>query len=149
MHNDKGFTLLELIVVLAIGAVLTAVAVHTISSRVPGQHLKGASLAFQSDLNRAKMEALKSRKQYKVTVSGNSYTFLIGNLASGSSSWTADSTMSLPYPDVTFSSTSGDFIFDPRGTASSTGTGNIVLTNSATTATRTISVSLAGRIRST
>lgn len=143
MRNNKGFTVLELVIALAIGAVLTAVAVHTISSKIPGKHLSGATLALQSDLSLAKMEALKSGKQYMVTVSGSSYTFSVGDKASGSGTWTIDSSSALPYPDVTL--TGGPIVFDPRGTVSSST--DITLENSEGIK-RTISVSIAGRIRS-
>ena len=145
MGNKKGFTVLELAFVLAIAGILGGIAFHSISSAVPGKHLSGATSAFQSDLNRAKMAALKSGKQYRVTVSGSDYTLSVGDLASGSTSWTADATASLPYPDVTFDNTSGNFIFDPRGTASQTA--DIILTNDEGE-TRTVSVTIAGRIRS-
>lgn len=145
MQNNKGFTLLELIFVLVIGAILAAIAVGTISSRVPGKHLNGSAQVFRSDLNRAKMEALRSGRQYQVTVNNNNYTISIGDRASGSVTWTQVATESLPYADVTFLTTSGNFTFDPRGTASQTA--NIVLTN-VDGDSRTLSVTVAGRIRS-
>lgn len=142
MQNNKGFTVLELVVVLAIGVVMVAIAVGKISSGVPGHHLNGAALTLRTELNNAKTQALQDGVQYKVTVSGNSYSFWKGTLASGAAFPSATETKNLPYPDVSLSG--GDFIFDPRGTASSTA--DIVLTNEA--GTRTFSVSIAGRIRS-
>lgn len=145
MRNSKGFTVMELAVVLTIACILSGIAIHTLSASAPGKHLSGAVAAFQNDLTRARMEALKNGRQYKVAVSGSDYTLSMGDKAAGSTVWTADTTGSLPYPDVTFDSASGDFTFDPRGTASQTA--DIVLKNGKGE-TRTLSVTVAGRIRS-
>ena len=145
MQNNKGFTVLELVVVLAIGVVMVAIAVGKISSGVPGHHLNGAALTLRTELNNAKTQALQNGVQYEVSVSGNEYTFTKGDLSSGTDFTDGSlpkTTRPLPYSDVTLSG--GPFVFDPRGTAS--WTNDITLTNDA--GTRTFSVTVAGRIRS-
>jgi hypothetical protein len=115
----------------------------SIGRGLQGKYLKGTTRTLRSDLNTAKMRALKDGVQYKVTVNDGSYTFWSGDLASGSTSWTSVTTTLAPHSSIVLSG--GDFIFDPRGTASMSAP--ITLTNSHGV-TRTLTVTLAGRIQS-
>lgn len=144
--NNKGFTVLEMVVVLAIGATMAALAIGKISSSVPAQHLNGATLALRTELTNAKTQALKDGVQYQVSVGGNEYTFTKGDLSSGTDftdTTLVSTTKPLPYSDITL--TGGPIVFDPRGTVSNNPA--ITVTNDESDF-RTISVTIAGRIRS-
>ena len=61
----RGFTLAELLVVIAIFGILTAVVLPSFVAMLPGIYLKGAVQQLYSDLQRAKIEAIK-RNVYTV-----------------------------------------------------------------------------------
>lgn len=61
----RGFTLTELLVVIAILGILTAVVLPGFVAMLPGIYLKGAVQQLYSDLQRAKIEAIK-RNVYTV-----------------------------------------------------------------------------------
>ena len=144
MKREKGFTLIELLVVIAIAALLAMTGYQSIASRAPGQQLAGAGQEFRSELNRVKTLALRDRVQYRVTVSGTSYSILKGNQSTGSTAWTTEATRQLGFEGINLNG--GPFTFDPRGTAISLD--NIRMTNSEGTRTITLTLTVAGRIRS-
>lgn len=63
----SGFTLLELLVTLAIAAVLAAVVLGGASALVPRSQVKSAAQKLRADLQQAKMEAVKNNRECLVT----------------------------------------------------------------------------------
>lgn len=64
--NYRGFTLLELLVVMAIIAILTAMSVPAISGYLKGAKLKGGTRQVASALRQARTLAITKRKNYMV-----------------------------------------------------------------------------------
>ncbi len=66
MRNQKGFTLIELIVVIAIIAIVTGILMPVYYSMRPKFSLYGAARQLQGDLKWAKMQAIMKNNEFKV-----------------------------------------------------------------------------------
>jgi prepilin-type N-terminal cleavage/methylation domain-containing protein len=88
---DQGFTLLEVLVVMAIMAVLSAIAIPGFSRWLPNYRLKGAARDLYSNIQLAKMGAVKENGEWAVVfnTAGNSYQIVSGG-ADRTYSTTAD-----------------------------------------------------------
>jgi len=75
-NRDSGFTMIELIVVIACIAVLTAVAVPSVSAWLPRYRLQSAANEVLSDMQFARMAAIKNSQDCEMnfTASSNQYT---------------------------------------------------------------------------
>ncbi len=129
--GEDGFTLIELMVTIAIVGIITAITVAGYLSWKPGYVFRGAVSQVRGDLNRAKMRAVETRRQCRVTFTVNGYTIEDGNRTMNSTQWgnidangvftagTARQTYTLnKYPQITLSNITGNPVFSPRGTAS-------------------------------
>jgi len=147
MNEESGFTLIELMVVIGIVAVLTAIAVPSFIGRLPARRLESAANDVNSAIRVARLSAVKKNtsailqfdvddESYLITVAGS--TVKSGKMPAG-----------VDLQDVFLSNQStpapgGLIMFDSRGFA--TPPVDIVLQNTAGT-TRTIQVNLTGGSR--
>ena len=76
-NGNNGFTLLETLVTLGILAVLLAITVPSVSSFLPGYRLKSAAQDLYSNMQSAKMEAVRRNADCTIIfdVANNLYTF--------------------------------------------------------------------------
>ena len=68
MNNNKGFTLTELIIVIAIVAILTAVAVPSVISWRSNWKVSGAARQVMASLQDAKLQAVKTNSDFTVNL---------------------------------------------------------------------------------
>ncbi|MBU0945619.1 MAG: GspH/FimT family protein [Proteobacteria bacterium] len=66
MKKNNGFSLVELIIILVIIGILAALATPTINTLGPGFRLKGVARGLYSDLQKAKMQAVKENQPVSV-----------------------------------------------------------------------------------
>ena len=140
-NKQSGFTLIELIVIIAIVGVFAAIAVPNFLSYMPKYRLNGAARQVMGDLMAARMKAVKENTTVTVAwVSNRKYSIS-----------TEEKTIN--YRDVTIGSVSdGSFSTDKfsnisflsRGTSN---TGSIGLTNS--TDSKKVTVAITGRVKIT
>jgi len=146
--RKRGFTLIEMMVVIAIIAVLSAIAVPSFMEYARNQRLNGAARQVYTDLMNARQQAVTENKKMIVQfVNNHQYQFVRDNDASETVT-TGDETLVLrdihpDYSDVTFSA-SFNPAFRPNGTGKNP---KITLTSSSTGKTKCIKISTAGRIK--
>ena len=77
LATQRGFTLLELIVVLAIAAIMMAVVPPVISSALPGAEIKSAARQLAAGLRFARNHALTSDEEAVLLVDLEQKTFRV------------------------------------------------------------------------
>lgn len=170
-YNSSGFTLIELMVTIAIVGLVSAIAIGGYLSWKPGHVLRSAVSQVRGDLNRAKMRAVETRRQCRVVffdvLTPNGYRIEDGNEVMNSNQWgivdangghtagtpfrTGDLNNFAPVSlvdgggNVIVVGTEPTIAFSPRGTAT---LGSLQIVHP-TAGTVTIAVNITGRINIT
>lgn len=146
MYNQKGISLIEMIVAVAIIAISAGIAIPVYTSMKPSIWLSGATRQITGDLMWARMQAVSQNNQFKIFfLEGHVYKILDddnndGVIDDGELKVIKD--IQDEYRDVTINSTK-DPVFHPRGNASNLPT--ITITNSS--GTKTVTIAITGRVK--
>jgi len=143
---QKGFTFLELMIIIGIMAIMAGIGIPNYLSYIPKSRLNGAARMVMEDLMKARMQAVKSNAQTRIFFISN-HEYKICNDADG------NGTVDLNEGDVILKDIQDKYpgiklyygispTFFPRGTASST---TILVRNS--TDCRHVTINIAGRIK--
>jgi len=135
VKDKRGFTLLEMMIVVALIAILSAVAVISIKSNMPQYYLSGAARQVLTDLMLARSKAVSNNTATTVNFSSTGYS--IGGVTTDISSQFRGVTLSTK-------STTGIITFYSMGTTS--GSDTITLTSPGLTS-KLVVVSAAGGVR--
>lgn len=145
--NKNAFTLVELMIVLATMAILTAIALPNFRGYMAQKRLSGAARELYGDLSLARSHAVSLNKWVALNIDNDHQCTIFrddnkdGVVDSGEAIVTKD--IHPTYYDVLMTTAPGAvYTFYPNGTGS-TGTLNVA----SAAGTRTITVSSAGRIR--
>ncbi len=166
--DQSGFTLTELMVTLALVAIIMGFAVPTFSKLSDRMELKAAARELYSIFYRAKAEAMKSGVSHTIVfgqpVSGSTYDCLIFKDDNGTSEFRSTNeiirklTLQEHFSNISFDNisfgTNDDGLkavrFDPRGfprnNSGGFGAGSVVLKESRSGHTITLTVSTLGRV---
>jgi len=143
MFRKYGFTLLELMIVIAVMGILATIAAPNFMRYMAERRLNGAARMVMSDLMNARMLAVTLNRNVQVTFSTSASAFYtydavgtaaVRNIQTG-----------FGYQDVTVSATS-NLTFAPTGRLSGSFGSTVTLTSTALTQPKTVTVSSAGRV---
>jgi len=149
--RNKGFTLVELMIVVLLMALLAAIAAPAYRTYMARSRVSGAARMVQSDLAAARMDAVNMNRRVKVDFDGTSSSpaaaYHIYDDADGSGTVEDNEGRNITrnirnyYYDASVGS-DRDPIFLPNGTATNLPT----ITVSNNTMTKTLTISIAGRV---
>jgi type IV fimbrial biogenesis protein FimT len=157
--GKRGFTLVELLIAIAIMIIMAAIAVPNFQSVMARMRLNGAARQVMTDLMAARMRAVTLNARVKVAfptvTTGTQYTVYFDSDRNGTVAGTvqSDGTVTSPESAVTVKNIQTDYksvtlhannnpIFLPDGTATSLPT----VTITSITGTKCVTVSIAGRV---
>ncbi len=112
IQHPSGFTLMELVITLGILATLLAVAAPNLDLFSSSYKLRGAAREVATDLQFARLLAVKENKDFRVDISSQSYQVV--RVIDGSVAKSRN--LSPDYPDITLTNIS--IPFDSRGNSS-------------------------------
>jgi type IV fimbrial biogenesis protein FimT len=142
--RERGFTLVELIIVMVIMAIVAAIAAPNLKNFTAKRRLNGAARLVMSDLMNARMQAVSQNNKFKITVTSNHEYSILDDDDSDESSDSGEilttRDIQTEYPDVTLSATANP-VFYTRGTANGA---TITVSNSA--GSKTVSLAITGRV---
>ncbi len=147
-NKQSGFTLIELIVIIAIVAIFAAIAVPNFLSYMPKHRLNGAARQIMGDLMAARMKAVSQNCDVAVTFASGNPEYEIWTDSDNDdiedSGEVITKNIQSNYHDVTID-TDRNIKFSPRGTASSYGIIALSLLNSA--GSKNVKVHITGRVK--
>jgi len=142
--NENGFTLIELLVVIGLISILAGIAFFSSRGVMDGYQVKGAARQVYSDMQLARLSAIREGKQWSVCVNpDDTFTSYTIQNSAGTTVKTID--IASMYKGMTFSENLGSacFLFKDNGTASS---GNVTVSKGARSVLITVNSST-GNIR--
>ena len=147
-NKQSGFTLTELIVIIAIVAIFAAIAIPNYLAWLPKSRLNGAARQVMGDLMAARMKAVKLNHRAKVFFYSNHQYKICDDADNSGTVADGEGDVQLrdiqkEYSDVIFDlANTADPVFSSRGTATNR---TITLQNSS--GLKEIKISIAGRVK--
>jgi type IV fimbrial biogenesis protein FimT len=133
LDNHKGFTLIELLIVVAIIGILTGIALFSSRGMLENYKLKGAARQIYSDMQLARLRAIKEGVNCALEYAGNTYAIkfpgIDGSFGTSDDTLIKSVDLAADYRGVSISSGPSRNIFHPKGTAAPLIGGTVALTN--------------------
>ena len=144
--KQSGFTLIEMMIVIAVLTIMASIAIPNFMSLLPGMRLNGAARQVMGDLMAARMKAVKLNKRTKVFFDSSSQYRICDDadndatVADGEGD-VVTRNIQTNYHDVTLTKTA-DPVFQARGTATGT---TVTVTNPS--GSKDVTVAITGRVK--
>ena len=142
IFNKTGFTLIEMMIVVAVMGILSAIAAPNLTHYMAERRLNGAARMVMSDLMNARMLAVTLSRNVQVTFSTSANVYYTYDAAGTPATRYVQTDFG--YHDVSVSA-NGNPTFTPAGRLSGLSC-TVTLGSSALTQQKTVSVSSAGRV---
>jgi prepilin-type N-terminal cleavage/methylation domain-containing protein len=142
--NARGYTMVELLLVVAIGLILTAIAVPSVKSQVYNYRLNSAVAMAKWAIQSTRFQALQKGYPYQTAFSAAGTNYQIQNLPAGAVYQNVGSPIPLASWPMTFSANT-TINFRPNGSVTAT-VGSNVFTITYKGTTKTITVSNYGNV---
>jgi type IV fimbrial biogenesis protein FimT len=146
--KKNGFSLLELMIVVGVMAIISAIALPRLEDYLAERRLNGAAQTVMADMMMARQKAVTQNNAFKIIFSINHHGYTIldddngdGSITTGEAVEAKD--IQTEYYDVAFNA-SADPVFSPRGTAFGT---TVTLTSARTGQSRCFTVASTGRVK--
>ncbi|MGC8809597.1 MAG: GspH/FimT family pseudopilin [bacterium] len=147
--NSKGFTLIEVVIVLVLLAIVAAIALPSFQRLVVNSPLRTAARDLMAEIALQKERAIAESRQYRIVLDVDNSSYAIQqcqNTGSTCASWSSVLVKNLNRyaSDISFdsgSTTVTNYVFQTRGTVTN---GTIVLRNNRNS-TATIRINISGR----
>lgn len=126
MKNERGFTMVETIVVIGVMAILSVIAIPSLYRWSQSAECKEAAWGLIADLRLGKQSALSTNLEHRVEVdmAAKRYRLARGNMPASSTAWTAVDSWTELASNVNWSSGAAcdgnadlDVVFKPNGAA--------------------------------
>jgi len=138
-QRSRGFSLIEIILVLMVGTILTAIAVPTVKSQVNIYRLNSAVAMAKWAIQSTRFQALMKGYPYQVVFTASSNSYQIQNLPSGTTYANVGGVVPMAAWPMTFSADT-TINFRPNGMVTATvGSNSFTITYQGTTKTVTVS----------
>jgi len=114
-RRSSGFTVLELLLVVAVGITLTAVAIPMMKSAMNNMRMNSMADAVIGAVSKTRYKSIMTSQPYTLAITAPSNTYVVTNVTTGTASAT------VPLPNQTVAINSGTaatytFTFCPNGT---------------------------------
>ena len=153
-NRDKGFTLLELMIAIAIVGVLAAISIPTMQPFMAQRRLNGAARQIYSDMAAMRIRAISENKWIAMVIDNNhTYSIFRDNAQSGSKTSSGNQILNVKdihqtYQDVYISTNPGTIVlFKPDGTSNSSTITTITLNSISVTGTKSLTINTSGNIQ--
>ena len=87
MRKESGFTLIELMVTMAIVLIMASIAVPTLLSWLPRQRLRGAVTDLVADINSVKLTAIKENQNWAIVFNTATNRYFLCSDAGAGDQW--------------------------------------------------------------
>ena len=146
-RRQAGFTLAELLIVVAIIGILGAFAVPSFNNMMVNERIKSASFDVTAALTQARSEAIKQNGAVTITPTSGTAAWAGGWTVTGPD--TAVITSQGAYPSsITITGSSTSIVYNRSGRAASAGSLQLASSTAGTTSPRCITIGLTGMPKS-